>query len=174
MVDTALWIASLTGGTAVLASWVTSRGTARAACIQADAAANTQRTERLRETRRTAYANLVEQAQRIGELYWLVSDVHRTGCEQEQLPALRDLRFRLRDEYGKLRHLVWIVTLEGPSEVADAADGLRRSTAPPYDALLAAIEGDPDAAETFNKCYEPFWQSVLNFVRAAQTALQWM
>lgn len=90
------------------------------------------------------------------------------------MPALRDLRFQIRNEYGKLRHSVWIVTLEGPIEVADAADGLRRSTAPPYDALLAAIEGSPGAVETFNKCYEPFWQSVLSFVQTAQTALQRM
>ncbi|MGI5398130.1 hypothetical protein ACQEVG_01465 [Streptomyces sp. CA-135486] len=174
MSDNAFWIASLTAGTAVLASWVTSRGTARAARIQADATANTQRTERLRETRRSAYAKLVEQAQRMGELYWQVSDVYQTGRHEEQLSVLGDLRLRLRNEYSKLRHLVWIVTLEGPSEVADAADGLRRSTTPPYRALLAAIEGDPDAAETFNECYAPFWQSVLSFVEAARTALHRM
>lgn len=81
----------------------------------------------------------------MGELaYWHVSDVHRTGCRQEQLPPLRDLRFRLRDECTK-RHLVWIVTLEGPSEVVGAADGLRRSTAPPCDALWAALEGNAGA-----------------------------
>ena len=31
MADNTLWVAALTAGTAVLASWVTSRGTARAA-----------------------------------------------------------------------------------------------------------------------------------------------
>jgi hypothetical protein len=59
MTDTALWISSLTAGTAVLASWVTSRGTARAAQIQADATEKTQRTVRVSEARRSAYVSLI-------------------------------------------------------------------------------------------------------------------
>ncbi|MFI1100375.1 hypothetical protein [Streptomyces melanogenes] len=47
MTDSTLWISSLTAGTAVLASWVTSRGTARAAQIQAAATERTQRTIRI-------------------------------------------------------------------------------------------------------------------------------
>ncbi|PJJ01864.1 hypothetical protein BX264_2181 [Streptomyces sp. 2333.5] len=174
MADNAFWISSLTAGTAVLASWVTSRGTARAARIQADASANTQRTERQRETRRAAYANFIEQAQHMGELYWKVSDVLRAGDQEEQLPALRDLRFCLRDEYSRLRHFAWIVALEGPSEVAAAGETLRRSTTPPYRALLSVIEGDTDAAEMFNQCYDPYWRSVMIFVEAARTALHEM
>uniref|UniRef100_UPI0040401A69 hypothetical protein n=1 Tax=Streptomyces sp. TG1A-60 TaxID=3129111 RepID=UPI0040401A69 len=45
MADSAFWIASLTAGTAVLASWVTSQGTARAARIQADTTAGAQRVD---------------------------------------------------------------------------------------------------------------------------------
>ncbi|MFJ9584614.1 hypothetical protein [Streptomyces acidicola] len=53
MSDNALWIASLTAGTAVLASWVTSWGTTRAARIQADTVTTAQREERRREARHT-------------------------------------------------------------------------------------------------------------------------
>jgi hypothetical protein len=42
MADSALWVAVLTGGTAVVASWMTSRGNARAARVQAEAAAQAQ------------------------------------------------------------------------------------------------------------------------------------
>jgi hypothetical protein len=68
MGDGALWIAALTGGTAVLASWVTSRGNTRAARVQAEASAHAQHRIKARELRRTAYLELIEQAHLVGEL----------------------------------------------------------------------------------------------------------
>ena len=59
MADSALWVAVLTGGTAVVASWVTSRGNARAARVQADAAAQAQQHSQVRAARRTAYLEFV-------------------------------------------------------------------------------------------------------------------
>ncbi|MET8940347.1 hypothetical protein ABZX28_25535 [Streptomyces rubiginosohelvolus] len=61
MADNTLWVGVLTAGTAVVASWVTSQGTARAARIQAETTAAVQR--------RTAYADIIEQAQKMGDLY---------------------------------------------------------------------------------------------------------
>jgi hypothetical protein len=130
MADSAFWIASLTAGTAVLASWVTSRGTARAARIQADTTTRAQRAERLRDSRRTAYADLMERAQRMGDLYWKVSDL----CADDvirRLPELDRLRDRLRDEYSGLRHCTWIVSLEGG-----------RRTAPHHHPRLSCRRGD--------------------------------
>ncbi|MBA2811724.1 hypothetical protein E0500_031485 [Streptomyces sp. KM273126] len=171
MSDNALWIASLTAGTAVLASWVTSWGTTRAARIQADTVTTAQREERRREARRTAYANLIEQAQRMGDLYWKVTHARTDGTEADRA-RLVELRERQRDEYGKLRHCVWIVSLEGPETVADAADTLRHATTPPYRALEAMIEGDPSAADRFEACRDPFWQSVISFAAAAREVLR--
>ncbi|MGQ4389695.1 hypothetical protein [Streptomyces sp. SAS_270] len=172
MTDAALWISSLTAGTAVLASWVTSRGTAHAAQIQADAAARTQRTVRVSEARRQAYVSLIEQAHRMAELYWEVSDIHASAdARVEQLPALKEVRASLREEYGKLRHFIWVINLEGPDAVAAAAENIRLSTRPPHRALEASIAGDPDAARVFDQCYDPFWQSVLAFVSTARAAV---
>jgi hypothetical protein len=172
MSDNALWIASLTAGTAVLASWVTSWGTTRAARIQADTVTTAQREERRREARRTAYADLIEQAQRLGDLYRKVSDLPAGGDTEALRARLVELRERQRDEYARLRHCVWIVSLEGPAKVADAADTLRHATTPPYRALEAMIEGDPDAADRFEACRDPFWQSVVAFGVAAREVLQ--
>jgi hypothetical protein len=61
MGDGTVW-AILTGGTAVLASWVTSQGNARAARIQAEASAHAQHHSRIRDIRRTAYLEFMEQA----------------------------------------------------------------------------------------------------------------
>lgn len=76
MADNALRVAVLTGGTAVAASWVTSRGNARAARIQAEASAQAQQLSRAREVRRTAYLEFIEQAHITGELHWRLGDIY--------------------------------------------------------------------------------------------------
>lgn len=172
MSDNALWVASLTAGTAVLASWVTSWGTTRAARIQADTVTTAQREERRREARRAAYADLLEQAQRLGDLYRQVSDLGADGGTAAHRDRMVELRERQRDEYGRLRHCVWIVSLEGPETVADAADALRHATTPPFRALEAMIEGDPSAADRFTASRDPFWESVIAFGVAARGVLQ--
>ncbi|MBT2451363.1 hypothetical protein J7F03_30705 [Streptomyces sp. ISL-43] len=172
MADNTLWVGVLTGCTAVVASWVTSRGTARAARIQAETAATSQQTDRIRSARRGAYVDVIEQAQKMGDLYWKVSDAHADPDSDNRTSTLRDLRIRLRDAYAVLRHRVWVVELEGPSSVAATADRLRRATSDNYRALEAMISGDLDAGRRFNECYAPFWQSVLAFVTDAREALQ--
>ena len=177
MADNAFWIASLTAGTAVLASWVTSRGTSRAARIQADTTAGAQRVERLREARRTAYAEFMEQAQRLNDVHWKVSDVVRgagAGLGPEQVEELRRLREVQRDEYAALRHLTWIVSLEGPDEVAELANTVRRATSPFHKAIEAMIDGDADGVGRFDACYGPFWQALKEFIKASRDTLHAM
>ncbi|MGW2284481.1 hypothetical protein [Streptomyces phaeochromogenes] len=171
MGDSTLWVAALTAGTAVLASWVTSRGTYRAARIQADVASATVQADRLRATRRSAYVDVIEQAQRMGDLYWKVTDADQIQDPDERLAALRDLRIRLQGEYAVLRQRVWVVDLEGSAEAASAADRLRLATGDNWRALRAMIEGEEGAGERFGDCYRPFWESVVNFVDLARTAL---
>lgn len=177
MADNAFWIAALTAGTAVVASWVTSRGTARAARIQADTTTGAQRVERLREARRAAYAEFIEQAQRLNDVHWKVSDVVRGaegGLGPRHVEELRELRDRQRDEYAALRHRTWIVSLEGPDEVAELANAVRRSTSPFHKAIEAMIEGDADAVARFDACYQPFWQALKAFIKSARDTLHTM
>ncbi|WP_443333789.1 hypothetical protein [Streptomyces sp. CB02923] len=55
------------------------RGSARAARIQAETVACAQRAARLRESRRTAYLDLIEQTHRLGEFHWVVLAVLRNN-----------------------------------------------------------------------------------------------
>ncbi|MBZ3903346.1 MULTISPECIES: hypothetical protein [Streptomyces] len=178
MADNAFWIASLTAGTAVLASWVTSRGTARAARIQADTTADAQRVERLRAARRTAYAEFMEQAQRLNDVHWKVSDVVRGaeegGLDPERIEELRRLRERQRDEYAALRNLTWVVSLEGPEDVAELANTVRRATSPFHKAIEAMIAGDTGAVARFDGCYAPFWDALRVFIKASRDTLHAM
>ncbi|MBI0295848.1 hypothetical protein JBE04_15565 [Streptomyces sp. PRKS01-29] len=171
MTDSTFWIAALTGGTAVLASWVTSRGNTRAARIQADTAALAQRAERLRDSRRTAYLDLIEQTHRIGELYWEVDAVRHTGEAERRGALLEQLAERERDEYGRMRRCVRVVELEGPAAAAAAANALQKTTGPFHRALGAMRSGEPEAAQRFHAAFSPFWQALTDFVDAAKTAL---
>ncbi|MGW8375028.1 hypothetical protein [Streptomyces sp. ODS28] len=172
MGDDTLWIAALTGGTAILASWVTSIGTTRAARIQAHGAAEAQRAERLRAGRREAYLELIEQTHQLGELLWEISAVSRNETGHRRTAALEALVPRERETYARLRRSARVVDLEGPAEAAAAAQAVRNATRPFHRALLAMIEGEEGAEGRFDAAYRPYWQALTAFVEAAQNALR--
>ncbi|MFD7918093.1 hypothetical protein ACFV3R_02510 [Streptomyces sp. NPDC059740] len=184
-----LAIAAVTGGTAVLASWVTSRGSTRAARTQAETAARAQRVERLRESRRAAYLDLIEQAHRMGELCWEISAVLNRPRSAQTLTELRELTEREVTEYGRLRRAARVVDLEGPETASAAALALERSTGPFYRAARAALaeggqeprgprprgdrrEGSVGGAAEFDAAFRPFWRAVEVFIEEARAAHQ--
>ncbi|AIA06406.1 hypothetical protein ACFU90_16825 [Streptomyces noursei] len=175
MGDSTVWtlaIAALTGGTAVLASWVTSRGSTQAAKIQAETAARSQRAEKLRESRRTAYLDLIEQAHQIGELYWEISAELRGPASGTRTTRLDTLHDREIAEYAKIRRCTRVVELEGPPSAAAAALALQKATGPFYEALRTGMTEGTDCREEFDAAYSPFWKALETFVQAARTAHQ--
>ncbi|MGQ4329952.1 hypothetical protein [Streptomyces hayashii] len=126
MGDSAMWVAAFTGGTAVLASWVTNLGNVRAARVQAEASIQAQHRGRVRELRRAAYLELMQRAHDMAELYWKVSDAFlQTPGPQQQLARLEELRIELREAYAPLMQCVRVVALEGPAATADAAQAIQ-------------------------------------------------
>lgn len=178
MGDSTWWtlaIAAVTGGTAVLASWVTSRGSTQAARIQAEIAARSQRVERLRESRRTAYLDLIEQTHRMGELYWEISAALRLPGSDARTATLGELHDREVAEYAKIRRCARVVELEGPPSAAAAALALQKATRPFYAAVRAELSGEADRRVTFDAfdaAYRPFWATLEGFVDAARDAHQ--
>ncbi|MFF8788879.1 hypothetical protein [Streptomyces sp. NPDC015125] len=175
MGDSTWWtlaIAAVTGGTAVLASWVTSRGSAQAARIQGEISARSQRAERLRESRRTAYLDLIEQTHRMGELFWEISATLRLPGSDARTAALGELRDREVAEYAKIRRCARVVELEGPPSAAAAALALQKATGPFYTALTGDPSGDAGGRDAFDAAYRPFWAALEDFVEAARKAHQ--
>lgn len=173
-----LAIAAVTGGTAVLASWVTGRGSTQAARIQAEIAARSQRAERLRESRRTAYLDLIEQTHHMGELFWEISAALRLPGSPARTTALGELRERELAEYAKIRRCARVVELEGPPSAATAALALQQATGPFYAAMTADLSHDANGrhdsadSEDFDAAFRPFWAALEDFVDAARTAHQ--
>ncbi|MGI5232512.1 hypothetical protein [Actinoallomurus sp. CA-142502] len=172
MGDGALWIAALTGGTAVLASWVTSRGNTRAARVQAEASAHAQHRIKAHELRRTAYLQLIEQAHLVGELYWRLGDVYAQLTDPvDQLARIEQLRADLRNAFDPLSRCVRVVVLEGPPTVADAAEHLRQATMRTNRALSSISQGQSDARERFDDAHRFFRASLEHFIEAARNAI---
>ena len=167
-----MWVAVFTGATAVLAGWVTTQGNARAAKVQAEASAQAQHRDRVRETRRAAYLDLMEQAHVTGGLYARVGDAYAQLDDPDaRLTCLRELRVELRDAFDPLMRRVRIVFLEGPAPAADAAEAVQWAAAQANRALWRITEGDLGARERFDEAHGVFRDLLERFIEAARAAM---
>jgi hypothetical protein len=172
MTDGTLWVAALTGATAVLASWVTSRGNSRAARIQAEASALAQHHSRIRELRRAAYLDFIEQAHITGELYFRLGDVYaQLAHPDQQLARIQQLRSDLRDAFDPLMRSARVITLEGPTAVAGAAEAAVQAASEANTALHRIATNASDARERFDGAHEDFRLQLERFIDAARTAM---
>jgi hypothetical protein len=172
MADSAVWVAVFTGGTAVLAGWVTSHGNARAARVQAEASARAQDRSRIRELRRTAYLELIEQAHIIGEHYWRLGDVYVQLTDPDaQLARIQQLRTDLRDAFDPLMRCVRVVVLEGPAPVAEAAEAIQEMASKSNRALRMISQNEPGAREHFDEAHRIFRVRLAEFIEAARGSI---
>ncbi|AVH58859.1 MULTISPECIES: hypothetical protein [Streptomyces] len=172
MTDGAVWVAVFTGATAVLASWVTTLGNARAAKVQAEASAWAQQRDRIRELRRAAYLDLMEQAHITGELYWRVGDAYaQLSAPDGRLARIQELRVELRTAFDPLMRCVRVVLLEGPAPAAEAAVAVQGAALEANRALWRITEGDSGARERFDEAHGVFRRRLERFVEAARNAM---
>ncbi|MCX5557548.1 hypothetical protein [Streptomyces sp. NBC_00038] len=172
MADSVVWVGVFTGATAVLASWVTTLGNARAAKVQAEASAQVQRRDRVRETRRAAYLELMEQAHITGELFWRVGDAYaQLDDPDDRLTRIQGLRVELRDAFDPLMRCVRVIVLEGPAPAAEEAKGVQQTAAEACRALWRVTEGDPGAHGRFDENHRAFRHRLEEFIEAARTAM---
>ncbi|MEU1530171.1 hypothetical protein [Streptomyces fagopyri] len=172
MTDSTVWVAVFTGATAVLASWVTTQGNARAARVQAEASARVQHRDRIRETRRGAYLDLMEQAHLTGQLYWRVGDAYaQLDDPEDRLTRVQELRDELRGAFDPLMRAVRVVVLEGPVPAAEAATAVQQAAAQANRALWHVTRGDPGAHERFDGAHEVFRHTLERFTGTARDAM---
>src|SRR4051794_23100527 len=120
-------IASTTGAitafAALMASWLTGRATIRAAHLQVTANAETQRRDRTRELRRSAYVDLLTY---ITEIQWRARDVVRRAVagDEAALSDYRGVRNVIGSEFARRRY---IVQLEGPKSVEESVSRIRNA-----------------------------------------------
>jgi hypothetical protein len=168
MPDNSLFIAGLTGATAIaassLASWLTSRGNAHAARIQVNATTEAQRRDGIRQTRRAAYLSLIEQAQVVADELRRVDGPADTGYG-----IALDAH---RDRHQQLRRAVTLIDLEGPSTVQVAASNLLIMSGTLSTALAAtAANSSRENRREFQESLRAYIRLIGPFVDAAASAL---
>ncbi|HWF82907.1 MAG TPA: hypothetical protein VN695_20200 [Streptosporangiaceae bacterium] len=154
------------------ASWVTSRGNARAAKIQAESSALADHQNRVRESRRTAYLTFIEQAHITGELYFRLGDVYAQVTDpDEQLARIQKLRIDLRDAFDPLMRAGRVVLLEGPPPAAETAKAVSQAASDVNTALWKISLGQDGARDRFDAAHQAFRMEVDKFIESAQTAM---
>jgi hypothetical protein len=172
MGESAVWVAALTGGTAVLASWVTNLGNVRAARVQAEASAQAQHRRQVRELRRAAYLELMGHAHIVGELYRRVLDAfHQIADPGEQLTRSEEVRSELREAYDPLMRSVRVVVLEGPCATAEAAQAVLNAARETSRSLWRITCDDADARAHFDEVQGAYLRCLGAFVDAARAAM---
>ncbi|MEU6380424.1 hypothetical protein [Streptomyces sp. NPDC046909] len=173
MGDGAVWIAAFTGATAVLASWVTNLGNVRAARAQAEASAEAQLRGRVRELRRAAYLEFMEQAHVVGELYWQTAfDLDQLVDPERRATRVQDLRTELRGAFDPLMRSVRVVVLEGPVGPAESAEAVLRVVADTNRVLWRISRGEPEARAAFDEGHQEFARVLERFVETARAAMK--
>ncbi|MFE0464631.1 hypothetical protein ACFW1A_35800 [Kitasatospora sp. NPDC058965] len=99
MGDSTWLIASITGATAVAASWTTGRFSARTARYTAELNASEHRREQTRQARRTAYLEFIACVHTIGNLNGNVLSLFRGATHPEWRPVLSEVHNELREVY---------------------------------------------------------------------------
>lgn len=166
--DSAMWIAIITGATAILSGWVVSLGNSRTARIQADAAVKAQERAQQREARRVAHLEFLEHASTTGELYFRLGDVYMQMPEEEQLLGIQELRSSLRDAYDPLARSTRVILLQGPRTVGERAEAVRLAVFDANRALWHVQQGSPDATSTFDRARQVFRDQLQSFIDTAQ------
>ncbi|MBB5926486.1 hypothetical protein [Streptomyces echinatus] len=170
LVDSALWVAVFTGGTAVLASWVTSRGTASAVRIQVEATSRAQQGDHIRQSRRAAYADVIERAHETAELYFQVKGA-LTRSDEQLVRHIAALRGELRVAFDPLMRCIRLVVLEGPARVAEAAEALSQSVITANRALHPLEQAGEGAQAAYEVAEAEFHRRLEKFTAAAREAL---
>ncbi|MGW3915763.1 hypothetical protein ACWEBX_30180 [Streptomyces sp. NPDC005070] len=169
MDNSALWVAVLTAATAVVASWVTNKGSAQAARIQAQATAQAAHIAREREARRATQLNFIEQANEMGILYLRIPKYFKVENQEARMASLTELRDQLRDSYGPFLRSLAVVSLECHPEPIAAAKAVHAASSEAYGRLMV-VERDIREAENFVRAIDAYLASVDSFIEVARQA----
>ncbi|MDV7215222.1 hypothetical protein [Streptomyces prunicolor] len=159
MPDSTLWVACLTAGTAITASWVTSQGSLRAAREQASAAATAQRANALAQSRRDSYIEVVDQAHHMGALYRELPIVLSMPAGSHKEAAVQEHAKGLREAYGPFTRACDVMIVDGGNSVAEAVKAVFRDSRAIYMCLLSASD-DEDTSNVYGTAIRSYWDSV--------------
>lgn len=173
MANSGLWVGILTALTALGASCITARATARAALAQARTTATAEALREQRDRRRSTYRAMMSCAHAFSEVTWQIDDVDATHDRAGKDRLLTQMYERIGPAIGNMNRATHEVRLDGPAEVSEAAEQVRQ-TARRVQPLLKALIGDgsPGRRHAYDAAYVDFRKSFVAFIGMARQALE--
>ncbi|MFH8936454.1 hypothetical protein [Streptomyces griseosporeus] len=167
MGDASLWVAMVTAVTAIAASWVTSRGNAQAARVQARAAAEAQHAAIRRDTMRTAHLAFIDQINHMGALYRRTPKLLEIDAPSDRSAALERHLDELRAAYGEFHRQLNVVMLDGGCSALAAANAVHNASTHVYKTLLNIAAGTQEP-DDFAPAVRAYWNVATAFLHAAR------
>ncbi|MGY4996638.1 hypothetical protein [Streptomyces sp. 900105245] len=146
-----------------MASWVTNRGSLRAAREQADAAARAQRGSWLAQSRRDSYIEVVNRAHDMGALYRELPLVLAMPAGAEKAAAVEEHAKQLREAYGPFTRACDVMVVDAGNSVAEAVQRVFDHWRSIYMCLLDATASG-DAQSVYAEAIHQYWQSLHELV----------
>ncbi|TXS56542.1 hypothetical protein [Streptomyces sp. t39] len=171
MVDNSWWIGLITGGTAVVASWVTGRSLTRSARVEAEVTARAAETAEARTRRRDAYRELSAAVHGLSEVFWRMEEADAAPEGARRAAVLGEMQIASRAALNEVTRASREVALEGPAEAAAAARTLRRRALTAHQRLVALGTGEGDR-EAYDRAYRVFREEHSGFLDLARAALE--
>lgn len=172
MGDSSWWVGVLTATTALGASWVTSRGNANGARVQAEVVAHVKEVADARDRRREAYRDLSAQVNALSEVFWRMEVVDRTPSSSARAALIAEMQASSREALSHVTKASRDVLLEGPADVAERARELRRLGVNTHLLLIRLVDGSDEPRDAYNRAYRLFRDHHIRFIEAARKALE--
>ncbi|GCB52116.1 hypothetical protein [Streptomyces sp. NL15-2K] len=172
MVDNSWWIGLITGGTAVVASWVTGRGATRSARVQAEVTAHAAQAAEVRTRRRDAYREMSAAVHGLSEVLWRVEEADAAPDGQPRADVIAEIQTAARAALNEVTRASREVMLEGPTPVAETARTLRRAAIITNSLLGRLVSGSEEQRSQYDAAYRDFRREHLRFLELARGALE--
>ncbi|MFD8543315.1 hypothetical protein [Streptomyces sp. NPDC059649] len=173
MTNSGLWVGVLTALTALGSSYITARATSRAALAQARATTTAEALREQRDRRRSTYREMMNCVHALNEVTWQILDVDATPDRESKSRLLTQMYERSGPTIADMNKATNEVRLDGPAEVATAAEHVRQMARRLQPPLKALIDDDgPERRRDYDDAYKVFREAYVTFIGLARGALE--
>ncbi|MET9959993.1 hypothetical protein ABZ128_13175 [Streptomyces sp. NPDC006326] len=168
-----LGVGVLTGLTALGASYITARATARAALTQARTTSMAEALREQRERRRSTYREMMSCAHAFFEVTWQIDEVDATHEREAKDGLLMRMYERIGPTIANMNRANHEVRLDGPANVSDASEHVRQMARRVQPLLKALIGGDGlEQRRAYDAAFVDFRDAYVTFIGLARQALE--
>ncbi|MCW2137977.1 hypothetical protein [Actinoplanes cyaneus] len=173
MAGNELWVGALTAVTALGASFLSSRGASRAALAQARTTTISQALAQERDRRRAAYRDLMTCVHSFMAICWRLREVDEAPDHRTKLSLMTQIHERMGQSVSEITRATREVLLDGPADVAVAAEQVRLAALRTQRQFESLARGDdPELRRTYDQVYGNFRDQHVAFIELARNALE--